>query len=297
MNSKSCCTIQSIRSATIQTSPTTISSGQITPWGVSRVGGPFDGVGKKAWIIGTGIDLNNEDLNVDIANSTSFVATESAQDVIGRGTYVAGILAAKNNSIDVVGVAAGATIVGVKVIASVDSASTSDILDGINYVTSKASSSDIINISWEIRDPNDNIHAIDDAITNSANSGLRYIIAAGDNGEPANRYTPSRVNNSNVWTVSAFKKGDTFAYLYDCLFGKSSNHGNPPIDYSEPGDSIHPYTLVVDGDIALDQLMVHTFAMMELHSLLHIWLAFYWPHQVELVMVDMWLMMLTVIPI
>lgn len=80
---------------------------QTTPWGISRVGGPLDGTGKKVWILDTGIDLDHSDLNVDFDNSASFVAHESANDLNGHGTHVAGIIAAKNNTIGVVGVAAG----------------------------------------------------------------------------------------------------------------------------------------------------------------------------------------------
>lgn len=217
----------------------TTSSGQLTPWGITRVGGPLDGAGKKAWVISTGIDLNNEDLNVDVANSASFVANESAQDVTGRGTYVAGIIAAKNNSIDVVGVAAGASVVGVKVITdNYDSVDVSNIVDGINYVASKASPNDVTVITRNIHDPNDNVHSIDDAVTNAANAGLRFVIAAGDNSDNASNYSPARVNIANVWTVDSFKKGDIFDFYYDCWYGASSNYGASTVNYSEPGDSI-----------------------------------------------------------
>lgn len=37
---------------------------QSVPWGINRVGGPFNGSGKKAWIIDTGIDLDNPDLKL-----------------------------------------------------------------------------------------------------------------------------------------------------------------------------------------------------------------------------------------
>src|SRR5699024_5425921 len=89
-------------------------STQKIPWSVSRANGPINGIGKKAWIIGTGIDLNHPDLNVDVTDAASYIAGENANDLHGHGTYVAGILAAKNNSSGIVGVAAGATVVPVK---------------------------------------------------------------------------------------------------------------------------------------------------------------------------------------
>lgn len=71
---------------------------QTVPWGITRVGGPLNGTGKKAWILDTGIDLDHPDLNVDVANSVSFIATESADDLNGHGTHIAGTFAAINNS-------------------------------------------------------------------------------------------------------------------------------------------------------------------------------------------------------
>jgi hypothetical protein len=208
-------------------------SGQTKPWGVSRVGGSFDGTGQKAWIIDSGIDLDHPDLNVDVANSASFIAEESADDIIGHGTYVSGLLAAKNNSRGIVGVAAGAEVVSVKVIAQNDSGSVSDVVAGVNYVSSLATSNDIINMS--VGGPAST--AIDNEITNAANAGLRFAIAAGNNSDNANNYSPARVEHSNVWTVSAFDDTDTFSSF--------SNYGNPPIEYGGPGEDIR--SLLIGG--------------------------------------------------
>jgi len=85
------------------------SPAQITPWGITRVGGATTYSGSAvAWIIDTGIDLDNPDLNVDAARSVTFVNSKSANDDNGHGTHVAGTVAAKDNDIYVVGVAAGA---------------------------------------------------------------------------------------------------------------------------------------------------------------------------------------------
>lgn len=92
---------------------------QVVPWGVDRVGGP--GVVTTstgtAWVIDTGVDLDHPDLNVNAALSKSFVAgTRSPDDDNGHGTHVAGIIAAKDNTRDVVGVAPGASVVAIKVL-------------------------------------------------------------------------------------------------------------------------------------------------------------------------------------
>src|SRR6056297_3566652 len=90
--------------------------GQEVPYGIARVG-YGDGTGKTAWIIDTGIDFEHEDLNVDASRGRNFIRTnKSADDDNGHGTHCAGTVAAIDNEIGVVGVAAGATVVPVKVL-------------------------------------------------------------------------------------------------------------------------------------------------------------------------------------
>ena len=118
---------------------------QSTDWGVTRVGGAGNGVGKVAWIIDTGIDLTHPDLTVDVGRSKSFLSGKdgkTANDGNGHGTHVAGTIAAKNNSIYTVGVAAGATVVAVRVLNSAGSGTTSGVIAGINYVAANGATGD-----------------------------------------------------------------------------------------------------------------------------------------------------------
>jgi hypothetical protein len=125
-----------------------------------------------------------------------------------------------------VGVAAGATVVSVKVLDQDGVGNTQDLVDGINYVAGKASSSHVINISLS----SGISPATDNAVTNVANSGIRFTLAAGNQSTNANYRSPARVENSNVWTVSAYDNQDVFASF--------SNYGNPPIEYGGPGVDI-----------------------------------------------------------
>jgi hypothetical protein len=79
---------------------------QVTPYGITREGAPTPDLGKVAWVIDTGIDLDNCDLNVDTFMAVNFVSRgkNSADDKNGHGTHVAGTIAALDNGIDVVGV-------------------------------------------------------------------------------------------------------------------------------------------------------------------------------------------------
>ncbi|HKK47078.1 MAG TPA: S8 family serine peptidase [Balneolaceae bacterium] len=207
-------------------------TGQTTPWGVTRVGGPTASNG-TAWIIDTGIDLNHPDLNVDVSRSATFVSkgkdSKSADDGNGHGTHVAGTIAAINNNIDVVGVAAGATVVAVKVLDHRGSGSYSDVISGIDYVAANASPGDVANMS--LGGPTS--QALDDAVRNAADAGVMFAIAAGNDSDDANNYSPARVEHKNVWTVSAIDDNDAFA-----SFSNYSGPSAPPVEFAAPGVSV-----------------------------------------------------------
>lgn len=206
------------------------STAQETPWGITRIGGASSGAGKTAWVIDSGVDLDHPDLNVDVARSvtmfTSGKDAKSADDGNGHGTHVAGTIAALDNSIGVIGVAPGATIVGVKVLDSRGSGSYSGVIAGVDYVAANASSGDVANMS--LGGPVS--QALDNAIIAAANKGIKFALAAGNDGADANNSSPARVNHGNVVTISASDVNDRMASW--------SNWGNPPVDYAAPGVSI-----------------------------------------------------------
>ncbi|PEN11400.1 peptidase S8 [Longibacter salinarum] len=203
------------------------STGQVTPYGTTRVGGPADGTGLTAWVIDSGVDLDHPDLNVDASRSATFFAkgkdSKSADDGNGHGSHVAGTIGALNNDIGTVGVAAGATIVGVKVLDSRGSGSYSVVIDGVDYVAANASAGDVANLS--LGGPTSD--ALDTAVKNLADQGVLVALAAGNSGEDANLSSPSRVEYPGVYTVSAMDDTDSFASF--------SNFGNPPIEFASPG--------------------------------------------------------------
>ena len=204
------------------------SAPQETPWGVTRVGGAGDGTGKTAWVIDTGIDLKHDDLNVDVSRSVNFVprGRNSPNDGHGHGTHVAGTIAAIDNEIGVVGVAAGATLVAVRVLDNSGSGAYSWVIAGVDYVAAKASAGDVANLS--LGGPPSN--ALDDAVRNAAAGGLRFSLSAGNNGDEAINYSPARVEAANVYTISAIGSDDCIPLW--------SNWGNPPVEFAAPGVSI-----------------------------------------------------------
>ncbi|HSG46374.1 MAG TPA: S8 family serine peptidase [Longimicrobiales bacterium] len=203
------------------------STTQSTPWGITRVGGAGDGTGKTAWIIDSGIDLDHPDLNVDVGRSVDFTGSRKGpEDENGHGTHVAGTVAAIDNSEGVVGVAAGATVVAVRVLDRRGSGSYSGVIAGVDYVGANGASGDVANMSLG----GGFSQALNQAVVNAAGGGVKFVLAAGNSGANAANYSPASANGANVYTISAFAKGDTWASF--------SNWGNPPVDYAAPGVSI-----------------------------------------------------------
>ena len=199
---------------------------QSTPWGITRIGGAGDGTGRTAWIIDTGIDLNHTDLNTS-KNCHAAFGFNTPDDGNGHGTHVAGTIAAKNNSQDVVGVAANAYVCAVRVLGNSGSGSYSGIINGVNYVAANGGSGDVANMSLGGSGSN---ATLEKAVSDAAGKGIKFSLAAGNDGANANNFTPARVNGSNIYTISAIASND-------CLTSWS-NYGNPPVDYAAPGSSI-----------------------------------------------------------
>lgn len=201
------------------------STAQETPWGITRVGGAGDGTGKTAWIIDSGIDLDHPDLNVDTARGLSFTGDNNPDDGNGHGTHVAGTIAAINNNTGVIGVAAGADVVPLKVLDSSGSGSFSWTIEALDYVYANGSAGDVVNMSLGPSSPYTD-SAVDQAAINVASKGIKVAIAAGNNYDDANLYTPARAEHANIYTISAIAEGDYWAYF--------SNYGTP-VDYAAPG--------------------------------------------------------------
>lgn len=207
------------------------STDQTIPWGITRVGGgqTYTGSG-VAYIIDTGIDDSHPDLNVDPSLGFNSFTKGRDRDLLidghGHGTHVAGTVAAINNSIGVVGVAAGATVVPVKVLSTSGSGSYSGVIAGVDFVAANGKNGDVANMSLggPVSD------ALDAAVVALGNKGIKVALAAGNEDDDANNHSPARANGPNIYTVSAVNSSDIFASF--------SNYGNPPVDFAAPGVSV-----------------------------------------------------------
>jgi len=199
---------------------------QTVPTGIGRIGAapsstPIS-VNVGIAIIDTGIDATHPDLNVVTGTRFYTSGWRSYQDDLynddnGHGSHVAGIAAAKNNDLGVVGVAPGAPLYAVKVLNSRGSGSFSDIIKGIDWVTARAGTIQVANMSLSGQGKLD---ALKTAIGNSTSAGVTYVVAASNDSDdiygPDHEYDtgddhiPAAYGGTvpGVYTISAFGDSD-----------------------------------------------------------------------------------------
>jgi len=221
--------------AYVEADGTMMAFAQTLPWGINRIEADLsstlagNGSGAvtnvNAYIIDTGIDLAHADLNV--VRHVNFAGGPN-KDCNGHGTHVSGTVAAKDNTSDVVGVAPGAPLTGVKVLGCGGSGTTSGVIKGVDWVTANAGKPAVANMSLG----GSASSSLDAAVVNSASSGVFYAIAAGNSGAGACNYSPARTGagtNNGIMTVAATDSSDQEASW--------SNFG-PCVDVWAPGVSI-----------------------------------------------------------
>ncbi len=209
---------------------------QTLPWGIDKIEADAsstkagNGAGSvsnvNAYIIDSGVG-NHSDLNKK--GHVNFAGGKN-DDCNGHGTHVAGTVAARDNTSDVVGVAPGAPLYGVKVLGCSGSGSWSGVIKGVDYVTGHDSGTNkkVANMSLG----GGASQAVDDAVRNSANSGTFYALAAGNDGADACNSSPARAGagtNNGIMTVAATDKEDKETSW--------SNYGSC-VDIWAPGASI-----------------------------------------------------------
>jgi subtilisin len=159
---------------------------QVVPAGVVRVGAPTgtsNGSGVGVAVLDTGVDLAHADLAGTVDAFNGF-GGPSCQDDQGHGTHVTGIIAARDNSVDVVGVAPSSQIYCVKVLDNAGSGSDATVMAGLEWVLDHHASSvpniKVVNMSLgrpgSVAD-NPDLH---DLITSLKTAGISVVVAAGN---------------------------------------------------------------------------------------------------------------------
>jgi subtilisin family serine protease len=227
---------------------------QVLPTGIDRVDGELssttsgDGAGSvdvDVAVIDTGIDLTHPDLNV--AGGVNCAPGRSFNDSNGHGSHVAGIIAARDNDLGVVGVAPGARLWAVRVLNAGGVGSFADVICGVDWVTANSGMIEVANMSLggTGTEPagsgcttGDAFH---DAICRSVVAGVTYTVAAGNEADDAANHVPAAYDE--VITVSALADFDgqpgglgspTCRADEDDTLANFSNFG-PDVDLIAPG--------------------------------------------------------------
>lgn len=203
---------------------------QVLPWGVDRIDaekvwGITTGDPIKVAILDTGIDVKHPDLKDNIKGGVNTInPRKSYNDDNGHGTHVAGIVAAINNEIGVVGVSPKIDLYAVKVLNAAGSGYLSDVIEGLEWAI--ANGMQVVNMSFGTSVYN---ASFEEAIKKVYNAGIVQVAAAGNNG-PADDTVLYPAKFTQVIAVSATDENDNLA---------SWSSRGPEIDLAAPGVNIY----------------------------------------------------------
>ncbi len=207
--------------------PSDIRDKQLIPWGIKAMEVPslwdngLTGKGVKVAVLDGGIDHLHPDLVGNVKLGFNAINPQNPPiDETGHGTFVAGIIGAKNNNFGIVGVAPDVDLYPVKVLDSYDEGDITDIDRGIDWCIENGIQ--IINMSFAM---NNNKAELLKSINKAISAGIIVVSSSsnsygGDVGFPA--------SYDDVFSVTAVDK--------QMNISKKAAKGK--IDFSAPGINI-----------------------------------------------------------
>jgi subtilisin family serine protease len=198
------------------------------PWGVDRIdaekvwplGNTADPI--KVGVLDTGISNRHSDLLPNVKGGINTInPLKSWNDDNGHGSHVAGIIAAVDNDIGVIGVGPAIDLYAIKVLGANGSGYLSDVIEGIDWAI--AHNMQVINMSLGT---SSDIQSFHDAVASAKNAGIVAVAAAGNSGGAVS--FPAAY--PEVIAVSATDENNTLAPW--------SSRG-PEVDLAAPGVNIY----------------------------------------------------------
>lgn len=155
---------------------------QEVPWGVKKINAASIWTSRekqkvKVAILDSGIDKEHKDLKGKIKGEFNPInMTLTSDDDVGHGTAIAGIIAAKDNSFGLVGIAPDTEIYSVKVLNSKGKGSLDNLVKAIEWCIDN--NIQVINLSFGLSKDKPLLRG---AIDKAVNSGIIIVAAAGNN--------------------------------------------------------------------------------------------------------------------
>jgi subtilisin len=188
-------------------------NGEITPLaetvpvGIAQIGAPQSwdasrAKGIKVAVLDTGIDALHPDLAANVKGAVSFVPGETPADGNGHGTHAAGIIAAAENGMGIVGAAPAAWLFNVKVVSNSGAGQWSQLILGLDWCI--ANKMHIASI--QLGGPSAPI-ALETICNAAFTNGLLLIATAGVGG-PAMGTVAAPARYKNVIAVSSVDTAD-----------------------------------------------------------------------------------------
>lgn len=168
----------------IQAKPAPTQPAEVLPWGIDKIdaelvwpgGNKADLV--KVGIIDTGISNTHPDLSANVRGGVNTInPLKSWNDDNGHGSHVAGIIAALDNDIGVIGVGPKIDLYAIKVLNRNGSGWLSDVIEGIQWGV--ANGMQVLNMSLGT---SENVQSMHVAVIAARNAGVVVVAAAGNNG-------------------------------------------------------------------------------------------------------------------